>query len=126
MMAEQPNPAMSGLDLETVLRELHDSDIRVGIQTSDEGIQIWISDRLHRIRTARMFKQSGAKPTWLHDSAALWLHEAALGLFPGSPYARDHRPGTHEGSGGKATAGLGKRSGSAGRAATNQTAEPSG
>jgi hypothetical protein len=124
-MAKQLNPAVAGLDLETVLRGLHDSDIRVGIQTSGEGIQVWISDRLHRVRTARMFEQSDAKPTWIHDSAALWLHAAALRLFPDSPYARDYGTGTPEGSGDKATAEPGKRSGSVGRAATQQTAEPS-
>jgi hypothetical protein len=121
-MAEQPNPAMAGLDLEAVVRGLHDSDIRVGIQTCAEGIQVWISDRLYRVRADGMFEQSGAKLTWVHDSAALWLHAAALRLFPGSPYARAYRLGAHEGSCDKTTAGLGKRSHSVGRAANQQTA----
>jgi hypothetical protein len=114
-MAEQPQLARAGLDLETVVRRLHSSDIRVGLHTFDRGIFVWISDRTHRVRKERVFKQSGAKFTWVADSAALWLHEAALRLFPGSPYAR----------GDNATAELGKRSGSVGGAANKQPAGPS-
>jgi hypothetical protein len=88
---EQPNSASVSLDLETVVRQLHHSRLRVGIQTSDAGIQVWISDRLHRIREERLFKRASAE-SWQEDSAALWLHEAALRLFPGNAYARRFGP----------------------------------
>jgi hypothetical protein len=40
---------MKRLDLETVVRGLHSSDIRVGFQTFSGGITVWVSDRLHRV-----------------------------------------------------------------------------
>ena len=79
---EQPGSATAPLDLETVIRQLHASDLRVGVQASDAGIQVWISDRLHRVREERLFDRSG------EDSVALWLHQAALRLFPDNAYAR--------------------------------------
>jgi serine/threonine-protein kinase HipA len=86
MNAEQSNPARARVDLETVIRRLHCSRIRAGLHTFDMGIFVWISDRLHRIRCERVFKQSQEGPAWEDDSAALWLHDAALRLFPGSPF----------------------------------------
>jgi hypothetical protein len=44
----------NGLDLETVIRGLHSSEIRVGLQTFSEGIMVWVSDRLHRTSRARI------------------------------------------------------------------------
>jgi hypothetical protein len=85
------NQGTAGLNLELVVRLLHASDLRVGIQTYEEGIHVWISDRLHRVREERLFKRSGATSAWRDDSAALWLHTAALRLFPDRPYARDFR-----------------------------------
>ena len=105
MNAEQSNPARARVDLETVIRRLHRSRIRAGLNTFDKGIFVWISDRLHRIRSERVFKQSQEGPAWEDDSAALWLHDEALRLFPGSPYARDHRAGPDDGCDDKATAG---------------------
>ena len=91
-IAKPSNLSTAGLDLETVVRWLHDSDIRVGIQTYDEGMQVWISDRLHRVREERLFDRSRAA-SWREDSVALWLHQAALRLFPDNPYARRFRTG---------------------------------
>jgi hypothetical protein len=90
---KRPNLAMASLDLETVVRHLQSSDLRVGIQAFSEGIQVWISDRLHRVREERLFEQADATSEWRGDSAALWLHTAALRLFPDSRYARDYQPG---------------------------------
>jgi hypothetical protein len=90
MMAKQPSSAMAGRDLEAVVRQLHGSNIMVGIHTFDRGMLLWISDRLYRVREDRVLKPFVAKSMWKEDSAALWLHAAALRLFPGSPYARDH------------------------------------
>jgi hypothetical protein len=118
-MAGQLELATVVLDLEAVLRQLHSNDIRVGIQAYDEGIQVWISDRLHRVREERLFKQSSATSAWREDSAALWLHAAALRLFPDIAYARDF-----EARGEAATVGVGGRSGSVQRAATRQPPGP--
>jgi hypothetical protein len=125
VIEQQPEPATARLTLETVVCRLYGSDIRVGLHTFDMGIFVWISDRFHRVREDRAFMQSDANPTSILDGAALWLHQAALRLFPGSPYARDYRTATHRGCGDKATAGPGECSGSAGRAATAQPAGPS-
>ena len=86
VVAKQSDPSTAGLDLETLARRLHGSGIRVGIQTCDDGIQVWISDRLHRVHEEREFMEN----LWKEDSATLWLHAEALRLFPGSPYACDH------------------------------------
>jgi hypothetical protein len=93
VIAKPSNPSTAELDLETVIRWLHVSDIRVGIQTYDDGMQVWISDRLHRVREERLFDQSSANFMWMQDSAALWLHAAALRLFPDNLYARRFRTG---------------------------------
>jgi CheY-like chemotaxis protein len=85
---EQPGSATASFDLETVVRRLHDSDLRAGIHASDSGMQVWISDRLHRVREECLFEQAGAHLKWREDSAALWLHQAALRLFPDSAYTR--------------------------------------
>jgi hypothetical protein len=123
-MAGQLELATVVLDLEAVLRQLHSNDIRVGIQAYDEGIQVWISDRLHRVREERLFKQSSATSAWREDSAALWLHAAALRLFPDTAYARDFKTGMLEVRGEAATVGVGGRSGSVRRAATRQPPGP--
>jgi hypothetical protein len=64
MNAEQSNPARARVDLETVIRRLHRNRIRAGLNTFDKGIFVWISDRLHRIRSERVFKQSQEGPAW--------------------------------------------------------------
>jgi hypothetical protein len=84
---EQPSSATAWLDLETVIRQLHASDLRADVQASDAGIQVWISDRLHRVHEERLFDRSRAA-LWREDSVALWLHQAALRLFPDNVYAR--------------------------------------
>ena len=84
---EQPGSATAWLDLETVIRQLQASDLRVGVQASDAGIQVWISDRLHRVRAERLIDGSRSA-SWREDSVALWLHQAALRLFPDNAYAR--------------------------------------
>jgi two-component system, response regulator PdtaR len=85
---EQSGSVRASFDLEIVVRRLHDSDLRAGIHASDAGMQVWISDRLHRVRDERLFEQAGAHLTWREDSVALWLHHAALRLFSDSAYTR--------------------------------------
>jgi hypothetical protein len=123
-IAEQPNPAMAGLDLEAVIRLLHGKNIRVGIQTYGDGIRVWISDQL-RVREERLFKYSDANSVGRDDSVALWLHAAALRLFTDKAHGRDSDMLE---VGGDAAAGRGKRSAPSvpvGRAAKKQPAGPS-
>jgi hypothetical protein len=88
MAEKEPKSAMAGLDLEAVILRLHRSGIRVGLQTAAEGITVWISDQLHRVRADHVFMQPDANSGLTLESMALWLHEVAVRLFPGSPYAR--------------------------------------
>jgi hypothetical protein len=104
--AEQPNLAMTGFDLEAVIRLLHGKNIRVGIQTYGDGIRVWISDQL-RVREERLFKYSDANSIGRDDSVALWLHAAALRLFTDKGQVRDSDMLE---VGGDAAARLGKRS----------------
>jgi hypothetical protein len=83
---------------------------------------VWISDRLHRVRADHVFMQSGANAALILDSAALWLHEAALRLFPGNPYARKFKIGILKVSGKAAAAEASERPDSIGRAAKKQPA----
>ena len=81
-------------DFESLARELHASDIYVGLQTAAHGMMVWIADRnaLHRMDMVIQFnREAGA---W-DKTASEWVHVMALKLFPGSPYAQRHRrPGT--------------------------------
>jgi hypothetical protein len=116
MEVKQPKPVMAGLDLGAVLCGLHSNDIRVGLSTSDSGVNVWISDRSYLVRADHEILESCANAKVIFDSAALWLHEAALRLFPGSPYARQFRVGVVKVSAEAAEGGSGKRSASAGKA----------
>jgi hypothetical protein len=69
---------MKGLDLDTVIRGLHSSEIRVGIQTFSGEIFIWISDRSTRVRAERVFDD--ASPMTIDDTAVEWMH--SCGNFP--------------------------------------------
>ncbi len=93
----------NGLDLETVIRGLHSSVIRVGLQTFSEGIMVWVSDRLHRIRAEPVF--DNANPLTIEDSVARWMHSTVLRLFPDSKYALGYRRRASDLSGDVTTAG---------------------
>ena len=58
MVVKQPKPVLARLDPESVVRRLHWSRIRIGLQTSDEGLTVWISDRLHKVRAGHVFTQA--------------------------------------------------------------------
>jgi hypothetical protein len=77
------------LSLEKVIEALHDSEINVGLQTFyDCGLQVWIGDEMNGIR-AKGSANRGTDKAWPDDGAvALWLHEAALSLYPDSGYAK--------------------------------------
>jgi hypothetical protein len=78
-----------GLDLETVIRGLHSSEIRIGFQTFRGGMTVWVSDRLHRVYAERVFEK--ANPLTIEDAVAQWMHSTALRVFPDSDYAIQYR-----------------------------------
>jgi hypothetical protein len=80
---------MKGLDLDTVIRGLHSSEIRVGIQTFCGGIVIWICDRSNHVRAERVFNDTS--PLTIDDTAVEWMHSTALQNFPDSNYAFQYR-----------------------------------
>jgi hypothetical protein len=69
-----------GPELETVIRGLHSSKIRVGFQTSSGGIAVWISDELYLVREDCVFDHANQITT--ENSVARWLHSTTLRLFP--------------------------------------------
>ena len=83
-----------GPELETVIRGLHASRIRVGFHTFSGGIAVWISNELYRVREDCVFDH--ANPITDENSVGSWLHSTALHLFPDSDYARGRQP--HDGA----------------------------
>jgi hypothetical protein len=85
------------LSLEKVIEALHDSEINVGMQSFfDCGLQVWIGDEMNGIR-AKGRANRGTDKAWPDDGAvALWLHQAALSLFPQSGYAMRYGRDTRE------------------------------
>jgi hypothetical protein len=81
--------ATKGLDLDTVIRGMHSSEIRVGIQTFNGGIVIWIGDRSNRVRAERVFHDTSRMT--IDDTAVEWMHSTALRNFPDSNYAMQYR-----------------------------------
>lgn len=85
---------MATSDFEALARELHASDIYVGLQTAVHGMMVWISDRYAQRRQDLLIefdRETGA----LDETASEWIHAMALKHFPDSSYAQLHRrPGT--------------------------------
>jgi hypothetical protein len=82
-------------DLEHILRLLHDSGINAGVQTFyDAGMRVWIGDEINGIRVeAAINRTPAARLKWPEGlTAANWLHETALHLYPDSKYAKDSAP----------------------------------
>jgi hypothetical protein len=80
-------------DLERILQQLHDSEINAGVQTFyDAGMRVWIGDEANGIQAEATINRTAAvRLKWPEGiTAASWLHETALLLFPDSPYAREH------------------------------------
>jgi hypothetical protein len=81
--------------LERILQQLHDSEINAGVQTFyDTGMRIWIGDEVNGVQVETTIDRTGgfvAPRVWPEgDSAASWLHETALRLYPDSKYAKAH------------------------------------
>jgi hypothetical protein len=80
-------------DLERVLQALHDSEINAGVQTFfDAGMRVWIGDEVNGIQAETVFTRMGStERTWPGGlTAASWLNETALRLYPYSKYAKEH------------------------------------
>jgi hypothetical protein len=80
-------------DLERVLQQLHDSEINAGVQTFYyDGMRVWIGDELSGTRAETTIDRTAAIPRkWPEGTtAASWLHETALRLYPDSKYATEH------------------------------------
>ena len=80
-------------DLEHILQQLHDSEINAGVQTFfDAGMRIWIGDEANGIQAETTINRTAAaRLKWPEGhSAASWLHETALRLYPDSKYAKEH------------------------------------
>jgi hypothetical protein len=82
------------LDLETVIEELHDSEINAGLQTfHPDGLRVWIGDQLNGLHASAHIVPGD--PAWGQDGvAARWLHQTAIRLFPDSDYAKQTACGT--------------------------------
>jgi hypothetical protein len=79
-------------DLEHILQQLHDSEINAGVQTFyDAGMRVWIGDEANGLHAETVINRTAADLKWPEGlSAASWLHETALRLFPDSSYAKEH------------------------------------
>jgi hypothetical protein len=79
--------------LERVLQQLHDSEINAGIQTFyDAGMRVWIGDEMNGIKAETVINRtSAARLKWPEGlTAASWLQETALHMYPASKYAKAH------------------------------------
>jgi hypothetical protein len=80
-------------DLESILRQLHDSEINAGVQMFyDAGMRVWIGDEINGIQAETAINRTRAtRLKWPEGlSAASWLHDAALHLYPDSKYSKEH------------------------------------
>ena len=78
--------------LESVLQQLHDSEINAGVRTFyDAGMRVWIGDEANGIQAETTINRTAAaRLKWQEGfTAASWLHETALRLYPESKYAKE-------------------------------------
>lgn len=78
--------------LESVLQQLHDSEINAGVRTFyDAGMRVWIGDEANGIQAETTINRTAAaRLKWPEGfTAASWLHETALRLYPESKYAKE-------------------------------------
>jgi hypothetical protein len=77
-------------DVERILQQLHDSEINAGMQTFyDAGMRLWIGDEANGIQAETTINRTAAdRLKWPEGlTAASWLHETALRLYPDSKIA---------------------------------------
>jgi hypothetical protein len=82
---------MATSDFEALARELHASDIYVGLQSAVHGMMVWITDRYARRRQDLLIGFDTETGALDETVASEWIHAMALKLFPDSPYARHYR-----------------------------------
>ena len=82
-------PDQDTRDLEELIRLLDTLDIRVGIQTTPEGVIMWVSDRNFRNRCERLVRRDRIGLIPGVSAIAQCLHEAAIKGFP--KYADLHK-----------------------------------
>jgi hypothetical protein len=73
--------------------ELHDSEINAVVQTfCDTGMRVWIGNEATGIQAETTINRTrAARLKWPEGlTAASWLHETALRLYPDSKYAKAH------------------------------------
>jgi hypothetical protein len=78
---------------EGVLQQLHDSEINAGVQAFyDAGMRVWIGDESNGIHAETTINRTAAaRLKWPEGlTAASWLHETALRLYPNSKYAEEY------------------------------------
>jgi hypothetical protein len=58
----------------------------------DAGMRVWIGDEVNCIQAETVFTRMGStERTWPEGlTAASWLYETALRLYPYSKYAKEH------------------------------------
>src|SRR5215470_8048837 len=76
---------MAPSDFEALARELHASDIYVGLQTAVHGVMVWISDRYAQRRQDLLIGFDRETGAFDETTASEWIHTMALKLFPDSP-----------------------------------------
>jgi hypothetical protein len=80
-------------DFERILQQLHNREINAGVQTFyGAGMRVWIGDEINGIKAETVINRTpAARHKWPEGlTAANWLHETALLLYPDSPYAKAH------------------------------------
>jgi len=82
-------------DLERILQQLHNSEINARVETFyDAGMRLWIGDESNGIQSETTINRTAifaAPRKWPEGvTAASWLHEVALRLYPDSKYAKNH------------------------------------
>ena len=73
---------LSIVDLEELIRDLQESGIYAGVQTSKHGLEVWICGKSYTVRVDDVIS------TKEKAAAAYWLHIQAMRLFPESAYAQ--------------------------------------
>jgi hypothetical protein len=87
----QRNDVVS-IDFEALALQLLGSDVYVGLQTSEHGMVVWISDKTGRRRQDHFIEFHRAdQASGSHQGAVYWVHDRVLELFPDSPYVRQHQ-----------------------------------
>jgi len=79
---------MTVLPLDQLILSLQESGLHVGLQTTQDGLQVWISDR-------NFCRRVDEALAWLLPTGpvaiAKWFHAKAIKDFPDSAYAMHQR-----------------------------------